>query len=36
MDFRFKKLAWLMPSVIALALAGCGSDSDSDSNNPPR
>lgn len=29
MDFRFKKLAWLMPSVVALALAGCGSDSDS-------
>lgn len=28
MDFRFKKLAWLMPSVVALALAGCGSDSD--------
>lgn len=33
MDFRFKKLAWLMPSVVALALAGCGSDSDSNDNN---
>ena len=29
MDFKFKKLAWLMPSVVALALAGCGSDNDS-------
>lgn len=34
MDFRFKKLAWLMPSVVALALAGCGSDSDSNSTPP--
>lgn len=36
MDFRFKKLAWLMPSVVALALAGCGSDSDSDTTYTPK
>ena len=38
MDFQFKKLAWLMPSVIALALTGCGgggSSNNDDSTSEP-
>ena len=33
MDFQFKKLAWLMPSVIALALTGCGGGGSSNNDD---